>query len=201
MGKVPCVAAGTNHLEAQGNRVSTEGQVQTFQQNEMPTESTSEDCQTDMSEQGSAKKLCAKAKRKFTQAISNLDLAMTAKVPITAIESRYYMLKVIWKEVQGKHDAYVKLLPGDEHDEKWTEELNQTFSEMEVKTDSYLEESNAAKAKKMELKIGKDMDEAKIHVRSHELAEISKEEENEKARIKAKEQMEELLAHNRPGRN
>ena len=70
-----------------------------------------------------------------------------------------------------------------------------------MKTDSYLEESNAAKAQKMELKIGKDMDEAKIHVRSRELAEISKEEEKEKARIKAKEQMEELLAHKRPGRN
>ena len=86
--------------------------------NEMPTESTSEDCQTDMSEQGSAKKLCAKAKRKFTQAISNLDLAMTAKAPVTAIKSRYNMLKVIWKGVQGKRDVYMKLLPGDELDDK-----------------------------------------------------------------------------------
>lgn len=109
--------------------------------------------------------------------------------------------KAVWKEVQGKHEAYVKLLPRDELDEKWNEELNQTISEMEVKTESYLEESNAAKAQKMELKTGKDMEEAEIHVRSHELEEISKEEENEKARIKAKERMEELLAHKRPGRN
>ena len=134
----------------------------------MPTESTSQDCQTDMSEQGSAKKLCAKAKRKFTWAISNLDLAMTAEAPVTAIESRYDVLKAIWKEVQGKHEAYVKLLPGDELNEKWNEELNQTFSEMEVKTDSYLEESNIAKTQKMELKTGKDMEEAEIHVRSNE---------------------------------
>lgn len=47
----------------------------------------------------------------------------------------------------------------------------------------------------------KDIEEAEIHVRSCELAEISKEEENEKASIKAKEQMEESLAHKRPGRN
>jgi len=72
---------------------------------------------------------------------------------------------------------------------------------METKTDSYLEESNTAKAQKMELKICKDMEEAEIHVRSRKLAEIAKEEENEKARIKAKKQMEELLAHKRPGRN
>lgn len=73
---------------------------------------------------------------------------------------------------------------------------------MELKTDSYLEESNAAiKAQKMELKIRKDMEEAEIHVRSCKMAEIAKEKENEKARIKAKEQMEELLACKRPGRN
>ena len=64
-----------------------------------------------------------------------------------------------------------------------------------------MEESNAAKAQKMQLKIHKDMEEAEIHVRSRELAEIAKEEENEKARIKEKEQMEELLAGKRPGRN
>lgn len=133
--------------------------------------------------------------------ISNLDRAMTAEALVTTIKSRYDTLRAVWKKVQGKHDAYVKLLPGDELDEKWTEELNQTFSEMEVKTDSYLEESNAAKAQKMELNTGKDMEEAEIHVRSCKLAEISKEEENEKARIKAKEQMEESLAHKRPGRN
>ena len=126
---------------------------------------------------------------------------MTAEAPVTAIESTYDALKAVRKEVQGKNEAYVKLLAGDELDEKWTEELNQKFSEMEVKTDSYLEESNAAEAQKMELKTGKDMEEAEIHVRSCKLAEISKEEENEKARIKAKEQMEELLAHKRPGRN
>ena len=72
---------------------------------------------------------------------------------------------------------------------------------MELKTDSYLEESNLAKAQKMELKIRKDMEEAEIHVRSCKMAEIAKEKENEKARIKAKEQMEELLARKRPGRN
>ena len=73
---------------------------------------------------------------------------------------------------------------------------------MELKTDSYLKESNAAiKAQKMELKIRKDMEEAEIHVRSCKMAEIAKEKENEKARIKAKEQMEELLARKRPGRN
>ena len=77
---------------------------------------------------------------------------MTAEALVTTIESRYDTLRAVRKKVQGKHDAYVKLLPGDELDEKWTEELNQTFSEMEVKTDSYLEESNAAKAQKMELK-------------------------------------------------
>ena len=93
---------------------------------------------------------------------------MTAEAPVTAIESRYDVLKAIWKEVQGKHEAYVKLLPGDELNEKWNEELNQTFSEMEVKTDSYLEESNIAKTQKMELKTGKDMEEAEIHVRSSE---------------------------------
>lgn len=86
--------------------------------------------------------------------ISNLDRAMTAEALVTTIESRYDTLRAVWKKVQGKHDAYVKLLPGDELDEKWTEELNQTFSEMEVKTDSYLEESNAAKAQKMKLKTG-----------------------------------------------
>lgn len=59
---------------------------------------------------------------------------MTAEAPVTAIESRYDVLKAIWKEVQGKHEAYVKLLPRDELDEKWNEELNQTISEMEVKT-------------------------------------------------------------------
>ena len=155
-----------------------------------------------MSEQGSAKKLCATAKGKFTQTISNLDLAMTAKTPVTTIESRYDTLKAVWKEVQGKDDAYVKLLPGDELDhDKWNEELNQTFIEMKVKTDSYLEESDAAKAQKMELKTGKAMEETEIHVTSHKLAEIAKEEENDSARIKAKEQMEELLAHKRPGRN
>lgn len=55
----------------------------------MRTESTTEDCQTDMSEQGSAKKLCATAKGKFSPAINNLDLAMTSKAPVTTIESRY----------------------------------------------------------------------------------------------------------------
>ena len=45
------------------------------------------------------------------------------------------------------------------------------------------------------------MEEAEIHVRSCKMAEIAKEEENEKARIKAKVRMEELLAHNRPGRS
>ena len=82
---------------------------------------------------------------------------------------------------------------------KWTEELNQTL--MELKTDSYLEESNLAKAQKMELKIRKDMEEAEIHVRSCKLAETAKEEENEKARIKAKVRMEELLARKRPRRS
>lgn len=33
---------------------------------------------------------------------------------------------------------------------------------MELKTDSYLEESNVAKAQKMELKIRKDMEEAEV---------------------------------------
>ena len=70
-----------------------------------------------------------------------------------------------------------------------------------MKTDRYLEESNLAKAQKMELKIGKDMEEAEIHVRSCKMAKIAKEEENEKARIKAKVRMEELLARKRPGRS
>ena len=82
----------------------------------MRTESTSEDCQTDMSEQESAKKLCATAKGKFPPAINNLDLAMTSKAPVTTIESRYDTWRAVWKEVQGKHDAYMKLLPGDEMD-------------------------------------------------------------------------------------
>ena len=56
----------------------------------------------------------------------------------------------------------MKLLPWDELDEQWIEELNQTLSEMEVKTDSYLEESNAAKALEMELKIRKDTEEEEI---------------------------------------
>lgn len=101
-----------------------------------------------------SKEACITAKGKFTSVISNLDRAMTAEALVTTIESRYDTLRAVWKKVQGKHDAYVKLLPGDELDEKWTEELNQTFSEMEVKTDSYLEESNAAKAQKLELKTG-----------------------------------------------
>ena len=67
-------------------------------------------------------------------------------VSLTTIKSRYDTLKAVWKEVQDKHDAYVKLLPGDELNEQWIEELNRTFSEMEMKTDSYLEESNAAKS-------------------------------------------------------
>ena len=69
-----------------------------------------------MSEQGSAKKLCATAKGKFTGAISNLNLAMTSKAPVTTIESRYDTWSAVWKEVQGNHDAYMKLLPGDEMD-------------------------------------------------------------------------------------
>lgn len=75
----------------------------------MRTESTSEDCQTDMSEQGSAKKLCATAKGKFPPAINNLELAMTSKAPVTTIESRYDTWRAVWKEIQGKHDAYMKL--------------------------------------------------------------------------------------------
>ena len=48
------------------------------------------------------------------------------------------------------------------------------------------------KAQEIEFKIRKETEEAEM--RSCELAEIAKEEENEKARIKAKKRMKELLA-------
>ena len=93
------------------------------------TEIKREECQADMSEKWAAKKLRATAKGKFTRAISNLDQPMTAEVLVTTIESRYDMLKAVQKDVQDKHHVDVELLPGDELDEQWIEELNRTFSE------------------------------------------------------------------------
>ena len=54
---------------------------------------------------------------------------MTAEVLVTTIESRYDMLKAVQKDVQDKHHVDVELLPRDELDEQWIEELNRTFSE------------------------------------------------------------------------
>ena len=48
-------------------------------------------------------------------------------------------LKAAWNKAQNKHDDFVKLLPGEKLGEVWIEELSKTFSELEVKTDSYLE--------------------------------------------------------------
>ena len=90
------------------------------------TEIKREECQADMKKK---KKLRATAKGKFTRAISNLDQPMTAEVLVTTIESRYDMLKAVQKDVQDKHHVDVELLPGDELDEQWIEELNRTFSE------------------------------------------------------------------------
>ena len=107
-------------------------------------------------------KLRATAKGKFTRMISNLNQAIDTGAPVTTIESRYDALKTPWKEVQEKQDEFVKLLPGIELDEEWIEKPNKTFSELKVKTDSYLEKLNEVKAQEMESKIRKETEEAEI---------------------------------------
>ena len=101
-----------------------------------------------MSEVEAAKKLRSTAKEEFTRVANNLSQAIYTGVPTTTIESRYDELKAAWNEAQNKHDDFVKLLPCEELDEDRgikIEEESKTFSELEVKTDSYLE--NVSKTK------------------------------------------------------
>ena len=67
-------------------------------------------------------------------------------------------MKASWNKVQSKH--FVKLLPGEELDEEWIEQLSKTFSELEVKTDTYLEDAGRTNAQEIELKILKEAEEA-----------------------------------------
>ena len=138
-----------------------------------------------MTKTEATKKLHSSVKGKFTQTANNLDQAIDAGALIKTIKSRYGKLLAAWKEVQEKHDDddFVKLLPGEGLDEEWIEELNNTFNELEVKTDSYLEDVGKAKAQEIELKILKETEEAKM--RARQLAEINKE-ENERAREREK---------------
>jgi len=76
-----------------------------------------------MAEVEAAKKLRSTAKGKFTRAANNLGQAIDTEAPTKTIESRYDELKAAWNETQSKHDDFVKLLPGEELDEGWIEEL------------------------------------------------------------------------------
>ena len=88
------------------------------------------------------------AKGKFTQAANILDQAIDTGAPTKTIENRYGELKAPWNDTQDKHDDFFKLLPSEELDEGWIEDLNKTFSELEVRADRYLKE--AIKTKEQE---------------------------------------------------
>ena len=89
----------------------------------------------DMTEVEAAKRLRSTAKGKFTRAANNLDQAIDTGAPTKTVENRYGELKAAWNETQDKHDDFVKLLPSEELDEGWIEDLNKTFSELEVRAD------------------------------------------------------------------
>ena len=146
----------------------------------------------DMTEVEAAKKLRTTVKGKFNRAANNLDQAIDIGAPIKTIENRYDELKAAWNETQNKHDYFVKLLPSEELDEGWIEDLNKTFSEVEIRTDRYLEDAIKTKEQEMEFKILKETEEAEMKTR--QLAETTKKEETEKARETERKRMEELLA-------
>ena len=142
-----------------------------------------------MTEVEAAKRLLSTAKGKFTRAANNPDQAIDTGAPTKTIENRYGELKTAWNETQDKHDDFVKLLPSEELDEGWIEDLNKTFSE--VRADRHLEEAIKTKEQEKELKIFKETEEAEMKAR--QLAEITNKEESEKAREREEKRIEELL--------
>ena len=144
----------------------------------------------DMTEVEAAKRLRSTAKGKFTRAANNLDQAINTGAPTKTVENRYGELKAAWNKTQDKHNDFVTLLPSEELDAGWIEDLNKTFSELEVRADRYLEEAIKTKEQENELKILKETEEAEMKA---QLAEITKKEESEKAREREEKRIEELL--------
>ena len=111
----------------------------------------------DMTELEAAKRLRSTTKGKFTRTANYLDQAIDTGAPTKTIKNRYRNLK---------------LLPSEELHECWIEDLTETFSELEVRADRYLEEAIKTKEQDKELKILKETEVAEI--KACQLAELQR---------------------------
>ena len=78
-----------------------------------------------------AKKARSIAKGKFTRLNNRIAKAIAEDDEIEYIDETFNDLKEAWEDVQGKHEAYVKLLEEEDGDEEWISELDKAFSAMQ----------------------------------------------------------------------
>ena len=96
------------------------------------------------------KKKRALAKASFTRTRKNLQEALDKEMISKTVNNRYDSFKQAWNESLKCHQNYLESLNVDEVEEedKWIEELDKFFNEMEVKTDDYIEKAENAKLEK-----------------------------------------------------
>ena len=96
------------------------------------------------------KKKRALAKGSFTRTRKNLQEALDKEMISKTVNNRYDSFKQAWNESLKCHQNYLESLNVDEVEEedKWIEELDNFFNEMEVKTDDYIEKAENSKLDK-----------------------------------------------------
>jgi len=102
----------------------------------------------DTPEAGAIKMKRTVAKRQFTRAETDLKNALSqTDVPLITMERRFDTLKQRWSEVQNAHDLYVGTIMTDEsaeiEEDKWIDEIESRFSEMEIYCDTVIQERNS----------------------------------------------------------
>ena len=88
---------------------------------------------------GEAKKARSLRKGRFTRAVNSLNTVIDMNSLSVTVKRRYEDLTAIWKIVQDKHDEYVNIVDESEENELWINELCDSFSKAEIRTDEYIQ--------------------------------------------------------------
>ena len=132
------------------------------------------------------KKNRTSAKTAFTRARKSLEESIDKRLILKTVERRFENFKLAWQEALKCHERYVATLELEEEDaedeESWMDELDKVFSEVEVKSDTYLEELDNAKKSEE-----KQAEKEKLDLEENERKEAEKE------RIELKRNQEESM--------
>eukprot|EP00057_Strongylocentrotus_purpuratus_P004640 XP_003729152.1 PREDICTED: uncharacterized protein LOC100889568 [Strongylocentrotus purpuratus] len=83
------------------------------------------------------------AKAKLTRCGNAVEQLISKKASMEAVEERFHHLKIVYEELQEKHESYSELIFDDdqfEKEEKWMEVCDTSFINWQVNASKYLDE-------------------------------------------------------------